>query len=119
MSIDSFVCHLFKHMLKRIMNISGGTEDYLMDVIERKGYSTGNVYSCKVFVEDLVDELQCDVKVSFEDHPDGIPSKLKRLREVSVFSDKDAPNPITGLSFDEHSAFMFEDIRVRCIVSFE
>lgn len=106
-------------MANRVMDVSGGVESYLMDVIEKKGYSTGNVYSCKIFVEDLVDELQCDVNVIFEDHPNGIPSKIKRLREVSIFSSKDAQKPITGMSFDKYSVFVFEDIRVNCIVSFE
>ncbi|KAK1405521.1 hypothetical protein POM88_005126 [Heracleum sosnowskyi] len=88
-------------------------EQYLMGIIERVGYMAGKVYNCKMFVQDIGEELQCGVKVTFGPHPNGKPSKIMRLHEFHVLAENDVKEMVQGeKAQDEDAVFVFENLPI-------
>lgn len=85
-------------------------ERLIMEIIERKGYRAGNVYSCAMFVQDIAEQLQCGVKVTFGPHPNGKRSAILRLEEIRVLSDNDAEEMVQAMVQGKNSVFTFENL---------
>lgn len=95
--------------------VSEGGAHYLMDILKRKGYYAGQIYSCKRFAEDLESEID-GVKVTFKPHPHGKALKVLYLHEVHVLYNKEANKRIKGSrrqSFHAKDVFLLEDLRMR------
>ncbi|KAL8107930.1 hypothetical protein AgCh_024365 [Apium graveolens] len=88
----------------------------LLNIIERLGYSAGNIYSCAQFVKDLGDQLLFKIKVTFVHHPNGKPSNIRKIHEVHVMCDEDGEEIVEdekAQSFKPHAVFLFENLRIR------
>lgn len=66
---------IYRSSFDRGMNfLSSQSRHYFMCVIESMRYTTGNVYSWRMFVVDISDELKFGVNVTILEHLNGEPS---------------------------------------------